>query len=1160
MTGRFIHLRAHSAYSLLKGAIKIPDLITLTKNDKMPALALTDHDNLFGSLEFSEYAVKAGVQPIIGLTLSLVPYGAEAGSSNQRQAPDQLLIYAANERGYQNLLKLASAQHVSPAQGTAPLIDYATLAAHHEGLIVLTGGIHGGFGKLLLNNRAADAMKLLLELQRTFGDRLYIELQRHQVAAEKQIERAQIDAALTHNIPLVATNSIYFATADMYEAHDALVCIAEGRYVTETDRPRFTPNHRFKTAEEMTLLFRDLPEAIANTRHIAQRCSIWAPSRSPILPGFHVTDAAGVVLSESEALRVKAHDGLQERLKRHVFTAEMDDAAREAAAKPYIDRLDFELDVIITMKFPGYFLIVSDFITWAKAQGIPVGPGRGSGAGSVVAWVLLITDLDPLRYGLIFERFLNPERVSMPDFDIDFCQERREEVIRYVRGKYGDDRVAQIITFGKLQARAVLRDVGRVLQMPYSQVDRICKLVPNNPAAPVTLQEAISQEPLLKQAADDDEMVAKLVALSLKLEGLYRHASTHAAGVVIGDRPLVDLTPLYCDPKSDMLVVQYSMKWAEAAGLVKFDFLGLRTLTILQKAVQILASQGIEIDLSTLPEGDKKTYALMTRGDTLGVFQFESAGMISALKSLKPDTIEDLIALGALYRPGPMDNIPAYIEVKHGRQKPDYLHPLLEPVLRETYGVIIYQEQVQKIAQVLAGYTLGSADLLRRAMGKKIKAEMDAQRAQFVGGAKERGVDGDQASGIFDLVAKFAGYGFNKSHAAAYAIIAYQTAYLKANYPVQFIAASMTFEAASTDKLSQFVGEAKKFNIAVLPPDINKSQVEFSVEKTQGDTPKLAVRYALAAIKNVGAGAMAAIVAEREANGEFKSIDDFVRRVDGSVLNRRQLEHLVMAGCFDSLVPNRRQLYESMDSIIGATQAATQERASTQVSLFSDAISSAQFNRCDLKKLDEWPMAERLNRECSAIGFYLSAHPLDPYQFLLKKLGVTDSQMLQQPLKDRQVLKLAGIVIANKVRTSPRGRWASTLFSDALGQFEVAIFDENLLNRHHEDLQTGKTLLLHVDVRISERGQRMIISKIELLDVLAGQFRTQALTVKIEDIETLEQLKQTLGERRDRGARVELHIQVPGGMCKLKLAGAYNVAAPELLQLQAMRGIEAIAA
>jgi DNA polymerase-3 subunit alpha len=1154
---KFIHLRAHSAYSLLKGAIKIPDLITLTKNDKMPALALTDHDNLFGSLEFSEYAVKAGIQPIIGLTVSLVPYASESGNNHQRQLPDQLLIYAANEQGYLNLLKLASAQHVSPAQGTAPLIEYATLAKHSDGLIALTGGIHGGFGKLLLNNRAADAEKLLKHLHEVFGDRLYIEIQRHQVAAEKQIERAQIDAALTHNIPLVATNSIYFATSDMYEAHDALVCIAEGRYVTETDRPRYTPNHRFKTAEEMALLFRDLPEAIANTRHIAQRCSVWAPSRSPILPGFHVTDDAGVVLSESEALRVKAHAGLRDRLKRHVFTAEMDEAAREAAAKPYIDRLDFELDVIITMKFPGYFLIVSDFITWAKAQGIPVGPGRGSGAGSVVAWVLLITDLDPLRYGLIFERFLNPERVSMPDFDIDFCQERREEVIRYVREKYGDDRVAQIITFGKLQARAVLRDVGRVLQMPYSQVDRICKLVPNNPAAPVTLQEAISQEPLMKQAIDD-EMVAKLVALSLKLEGLYRHASTHAAGVVIGDRPLVDLTPLYCDPKSDMLVVQYSMKWAEAAGLVKFDFLGLRTLTILQKCVQLLSSQGIEIDLSTLPEGDPKTYALMTRGDTLGVFQFESAGMISALKSLKPDAIEDLIALGALYRPGPMDNIPAYIEVKHGRQKPDYLHPLLEPVLRETYGVIIYQEQVQKIAQVLAGYTLGSADLLRRAMGKKIKAEMDAQRAQFVNGAKERGVDPQQASNIFELVAKFAGYGFNKSHAAAYAIIAYQTAYLKANYPVQFIAASMTFEAASTDKLSQFVGEAKKFNIAVLPPDINHSQVEFSVEKTEGD--KLAIRYALAAIKNVGAGAMAAIVAEREANGAFKDIHDFARRVDASVMNRRQVEHLVMAGCFDSIHPNRRQLYESMDSIMGATNAATQERASTQVSLFSDAISSAQFNRCDLKKLDEWLMAERLNRECSAIGFYLSAHPLDPYQFLLKKLGVTDSQMLGQPLKDRQVLKLAGIVIANKVRTSPRGRWASTLFSDAVGQFEVAIFDENLLSRHHEDLQAGKTLLLHVDVRISERGQRLIISKIELLDVLAGQFRTQALTVKIDDISMLEPLKQTLGERRDRGARVELHIQVPGGMCKLKLAGAYTVAAPELLQLQAIRGIETVAA
>jgi DNA polymerase-3 subunit alpha len=1154
----FVHLRAHSAYSLLKGAIKIPKLIALAKAENMPALGLVDHDNLFGSLEFSEYAVKEGVQPILGATLSLVPYGLDTTGGSLRQAPDQLLVYAKDEQGYQNLLKLTSQAHVSPALGQAPLIDYSYLAAHAEGLIALTGSIQGGYGKLLLANRPADAERLLLDLKEMFGDRLYIELTRHQLPEEKQIERMQIDAALVHGIPLVATNNIYFSDAGMYEAHDALMCISEGRYVTELDRPRLNPEHRFKTAQEMRLLFRDLPEAIENTFFIAQRCHVWAPSRSPILPGFHMQDAEGNVLSESDALRVQARRGLEGRLEKHLYTPEMTSEQREALSKPYFDRLDFELDVIITMKFPGYFLIVSDFITWAKENGIPVGPGRGSGAGSVVAWSLLITDLDPLRYGLIFERFLNPERVSMPDFDIDFCQDRRDEVIQYVRKKYGDDRVAQIITFGKLQARAVLRDVGRVLQMPYSQVDRICKLVPNNPATPVTLEQAIDMEPMLKAAINEDETVDKLVKLSLKLEGLYRHASTHAAGVVIADRPLVELTPLYCDPKSDMLVVQYSMKWAEAAGLVKFDFLGLRTLTILQKAVQILHAQGVDIELDTLPEGDKKTYELLTRGDTLGVFQFESAGMISALKSLRPDSIEDLIALGALYRPGPMDNIPTYIDVKHGRQKPDYLHPSLEPVLKETYGVIIYQEQVQKIAQILAGYTLGSADLLRRAMGKKIKAEMDAQRAQFAAGAAANGVDKERASFIFDLVAKFAGYGFNKSHAAAYAVVAYQTAYLKANYPVQFMAASMTYEMGSTDKLSQFVGEAAKFGIKVLPPDINMSEVQFAVEK-QADG-KLAIRYALAAIKNVGAGAMAAIVEERRAKGPFKDIHDFAGRVDAQLINRRQLEHLVLAGCFDSLSPNRRQLYESMDAILGATQVATQERTSAQVSLFGDAASQQQMNRCELKKLEEWPVIEKLNHECAAIGFYLSAHPLEPYMPLFKKLGVVSSAKLQQPLSDRMQLKMAGILTSIKVRTSPRGRWAVLILSDAEGQFELSLFDETLLNHHHADLQTGKALYLVVDVRISDRGQRLIVQKIQPLDEVAGQVRAQALNVKVDSVDALPTLKAMLGEPKDRGAKVELSVEVPGGTIKLKLKGCYNVATAELLQLQNMRGLLAAAA
>ena len=1179
----FVHLRAHSAYSLLKGAIKIPKLIGLAKADGMPALGLVDHDNLFGSLEFSEYAVKEGIQPIVGLTVSLVPYGAENNGSNQRIQPDQLLLYAKDERGYLNLLQLSSQAYTNPALGQAPLLDYATVAAHSDGLIALTAGLHGGFGKMLLTNRKADAQKLLTDLQGMFDGRLYIELTRHQLPEERQIERAQIDAALAANIPLVATNNIYFTDAKMYEAHDALLCVADGRYVTETNRPRMNPEHRFKTTAEMKLLFQDIPEALENTVNIARRCHVWAPSRSPILPGFHMEDAEGNILSESEAMAVKARAGLEGRLHHQVFKPEMTDAEKEAVAKPYRDRLEFEIDVIVTMKFPGYFLIVSDFITWAKEQGIPVGPGRGSGAGSVVAWSLLITDLDPLRYGLIFERFLNPERVSMPDFDIDFCQDRRDEVIRYVQAKYGDDRVAQIITFGKLQARAVLRDVGRVLQMPYSQVDRISKLVPNNPAEPVTLEQAINIEPLISQAMDEDENVAHLVALSIKLEGLYRHASTHAAGVVIADRPLVDLTPLYRDPKSDMLVVQYSMKWAEAAGLVKFDFLGLRTLTILQKAVALIERTGVTLDLLTLPEGDPKTYAMLSRGDTLGVFQFESAGMREALKNLKPDAFEDLIALGALYRPGPMDNIPTYIDVKHGRMRPDYLHPLLEPVLRETHGIIIYQEQVQKIAQLLSGYTLGGADLLRRAMGKKIKAEMDAQRAMFVEGATKNGVPENQSSAIFDLVAKFAGYGFNKSHAAAYALIAYQTAYLKANFPVQFLAASMTYEMVSTDKLALFAGEAKKFGIALLPPDINKSQVEFSVEGI-GDSgfeigekkekeplppqspipnpqsPPLAIRYALAAIKNVGAAAMGLIIQEREKNGPFKDIHDFAGRVDASIINRRQLENLVMAGCFDSMHPNRRQLFESIDNLLAVAQHATQERVSTQVSLFGDAVAQQQLNPRTLKVVEEWPIVEKLNHECGSIGFYLTAHPLEPYAPVFKKLGISSSARLLTVLADKQTLKLAGILTAIKMRNGPRGRSAFVSLSDADGQYEVAVFDESLLNQHHAILKAGTPLFMHVDIRHGERGQRVLVTKIDLLDNIAGAVRANSLKVKVEAVEDLPRLKALLGPIHDRGAKVELTVTIPSGTVKLALPGLYSIATPELMQMQGLPGLQAEAA
>lgn len=1154
----FVHLRAHSDYSLLASAIKIPTLIGLAKKNNMPALALTDHDNLFGSLEFSQASVKEGIQPIIGCTISLIPHGLEThGKAGLTQAPDKLTILAKDERGYHHLLELVSAAYVTPALGQAPLLTYDMLAKKSEGLIALTGSFDGGFGRGLLHGRRADAEALLTQLQDMFGDRLYIELTRQDRSEEQHIERAQIELALARNIPLVATNPIYFADAEMFEAHDALCCVAGGRFVSEPDRPRLNAEYHFKSPAAMRQRFRDIPEAIENTLAIARRVHVFSPTRSPILPGFEMKTESGAVLSESDALREKARDGLKKRLAAHVYTEAMDDAARAETTKIYEERLEFELDVIITMKFPGYFLIVSDFITWAKQQGIPVGPGRGSGAGSLVAWVLLITDLDPIRFGLLFERFLNPERVSMPDFDIDFCQDRRDEVIAYVQQKYGSDRVAQIITFGKLQARAVLRDVGRVLQMPYSQVDRISKLVPNNPAAPVTLAEAIQIEPLLAQAIKEDETAERLAMLALKLEGLYRHASTHAAGVVIADRPLVDLVPLYRDAKSDLLVVQYSMKYAEEAGLVKFDFLGLRTLTILQRAVALLKKRGITIDLATIPYDDKATYALLTKGETLGVFQFESAGMQDALRKLKPDCLEDLIALGALYRPGPMDNIPTYIARKHGRERSDYLHPMLESVLKETYGVIIYQEQVQKIAQVMAGYTLGSADLLRRAMGKKVKSEMDAQRAIFVEGARKNGVSETQSSSIFDLVAKFAGYGFNKSHAAAYAIIAYQTAYLKANYPVEFIAASMTYEIASTDKLSEFRQEAKKFGIALLPPDINASDVYFAVEAQADD--KLAIRYALAALKNVGAAAMAALVATREQGGDFTDIFDFASRVDATVINRRQLESLILAGCFDRLHPCRRALYEAIDLIIATAQRASEDRHSSQISLFGGE--AAPTHRPSLPVREEWSSFDRLQHECAALGFYLSAHPLEAYGAAFKRLAVVPSSLLMDRLGAQyQPIKLAGIVAGSKIKVSPRGRFAFVQLSDASGSYEVSIFDAELLSASHALLSEGTALLIQAEGKRDENGARLIVRKLSRLSEAGLDLGAERVTITLYDMAALERLQSLLKPAAGKGARVLLQLQIKEGRVTMELPGAYSVAPETLMAMQSLADLEAVAA
>ncbi len=1152
----FVHLRVHSAYSLAEGAIHAKQLVKLAKANGMPAAAMTDSGNLFGALEFSVAAADEGVQPIVGVQLK-VRRPAEPDRRGLRVVggrdvqPDQLLLLAQSESGYRNLMAVVSRAYMESSGEEEPQVGLDELKGATEGLIALTAGVRGGVGRLLLEGRDAEAEAMLLHLNRLFPDRLYVELQRHFLEEETRIEGRLVDLAYAHDIPLVATNEVFFADEDMAEAHDVLLCIAQSTTVGNPKRRRVTPHHRFKSAEEMRELFADLPEAVDNTMVIARRCSYMPRKLDPILPRFETEGGR----TEAEELRAQAEEGLLVRLAAHVFTADMDDVRRQEVARPYHERLAMELGVIEQMGFPGYFLIVSDFIKWAKAHDIPVGPGRGSGAGSLVAYSLLITDLDPLRWGLLFERFLNPERVSMPDFDIDFCQDRRDEVIRYVQDKYGRDRVAQIITFGKLQARAALRDVGRVLEMPYGQVDRICKLVPNNPANPVTLAQALTSEEELRRQRDSDENVASLIRVALKIEGLYRNSSTHAAGVVIGDRPLSQLVPLYRDPRSEMPVTQFNMKWVEPAGLVKFDFLGLKTLTVLQRAVDLLKERGTELELSTIPLDDGPTYAMLARGESTGVFQLESSGMRDVLRRLRPDRFEDIIALVALYRPGPMANIPKYIACKHGEEKPDYLHPRLEPVLTETFGIMIYQEQVQQAAQRLSGYTLGGADLLRRAMGKKIKEEMDAQREKFVSGAVANGVDEAQASGIFDQIAAFAGYGFNKSHAAAYALVAYHTAYLKANHPVEFLAASMTYDMGNTDKLNTFRQELQKLKIKLLPPDINRSRRDFAVEDV-GDGEK-GIRYALAAIKNVGGAAMDALVAARDADGPFRSLGDFAGRADPQHVNKRLLENLVRAGAFDGLHDNRAELFESLETLVRHVSAAASERDSTQVNLF--AVEGAREPaRLRLKDRPEWPPMERLKEEFDALGFYLSAHPLDAYEESLGRLKVvqSDRAMAETRAKGGTArLTLAGIVVGKQIRTSKSGnRFAFVQLTDRTGVFEVTLFSE-VLAVSRELLDSGEPLLVKADARIEDDAMRLLASRLEPLDKAVEQ-TAAGLEIHVRDTRALEPLHSLIArEGRGRG-RIRVVVPTGEGDVGIVLPDAYKVSGQLRGAVKAIPGID----
>ncbi|UAL08516.1 DNA polymerase III subunit alpha [Caulobacter segnis] len=1115
----FVHLRVRSAYSLLEGAIKADQIGKLAAGAGMPAAGIADRANLFGALEYSSYAKDAGVQPIIGCAIPVTGIG---GGPTERwaRAPTVMLL-AQNEQGYLNLSELSSIAYLDSAELPEPIVPWAKVVEYSEGLILLSGGTDGPVDALYAAGKTTEASTALAEMHRVFGDRFYVELQRHGLPKQAAAEPGLVNWAYDNDVPLVATNDVYFAKENFYDAHDALLCISDGSFVGQDERRRVTPEHWFKPADVMRKLFSDLPEACDNTLDIARRCAFMVHKRAPILPSFPTGDGR----NEAEELRHQAREGLKMRFEGLTLSAPEQD---------YWDRLEFELDIIEKMGFPGYFLIVSDFIKWGKAHGIPVGPGRGSGAGSLVAWVLTITDLDPLRFGLLFERFLNPERVSMPDFDVDFCQERREEVISYVQEKYGRDRVAQIITFGSLQARAVLRDVGRVMQLPLGLVDRLCKMVPNNPAAPVTLAQAIDLEPRLKQAKKEDANVSACLDVALQLEGLFRNASTHAAGVVIGDRPLTQLTPLYKDPRSDLPATQFNMKWVESAGLVKFDFLGLKTLTVLDRAVKHLKKRGFEIDLGKLPFDDTATYELLASGQTVGVFQLESQGMRDTLRKMRCGSIEEITALISLYRPGPMDNIDTFVDCKFGRKPVDTLHPSLETVLKETYGVIVYQEQVMQIAQILAGYSLGEADLLRRAMGKKKKEEMDLQKIRFVSGAKEKNVPEDQSGSIFELVAKFAGYGFNKSHAAAYAFISYQTAWLKANTPVEFFAASMSLDLSNTDKLAVFHQDARKFEITVRAPDVNVSGADFEVENGE-------VLYALGAIRNVGLEAMKHLVAIREEGGPFRDIFDFVERIDPKQVNKRAIENLARAGAFDQIHKNRAQIVASADVLIAHAQSCHADRQGGQGGLFG---SDPGAGRPRLAKTENWNQVDLLDEELSAVGFYLTGHPLEDLVGMLRRKRVAlVTEAMGQAEAGMEALRMCGVVRRRQERASQSGeKFAFVSLSDPSGEYEV-LFPPESLRKCRDVLEPGKAVVIKVRAKARDGEVRFFGDDAEPIEkaienVVAG------LRVHLSPSATeIEALKRRLEPAQgQKGGEVTFVAAIGGGReIELRLPGRYTL-------------------
>ena len=1095
---KFNHLKIHSQYSICEGAIKIDELKDYSKENQFRSLGLCDTNNLCGALEFAEKISKIGTQPIIGTQINF-KYGDTTGL---------LPLFALNEDGYKRIIELSSLSYLENDELSDPHLDFNEVLQKNNGVSIFSGTINGLFGHLFDKGKFTEIKELYSKLKSKFSDRFYIEVQRHGDQNELGFEKFNLSKSLELEIPLIATNEVFYLNKEMFEAHDALICIKNKTYINEKNREKFSDQHYFKSNSEMTELFHDLPEALENNYNFPMRCSYRPLFSKPILPNIS-SEKGG---NAEEIIKEESIEGLKEKFKK-IFEIKTEELESNENFLKYKDRLDHELDIIIEMKYASYFLIVSDYIKWAKKNDIPVGPGRGSGAGSLVAWCLSITDVDPIKFNLIFERFLNPDRISMPDFDIDFCEEKRDLVFEYLTKKYKDS-VAHIITFGKLKARMVIRDVGRVLGLAYGFVDSISKMIPFDPSRPQNLTECIAGEPRLQKLINEDPRVKKLVNLSLKLEGLNRNFATHAAGVVIADKKLTEVVPLYKDAAADLLLpsTQFDMYSAENAGLIKFDFLGLKTLTVINNTQKLIRKKNKDFNIENINFEDPKVFDLLSSGKTVGLFQVESAGMREALTQMKPNHIEDIIALVALYRPGPMSNIPTYNDCKHGRQTPDYLHPLLEDILKPTYGVIIYQEQVMQIAQKLSGFTAGQADILRRAMGKKKRAELEKQKQNFINGALNNGISKDIAAGIFLKIEPFAEYGFNKSHAAAYAIISYQTAFLKTYYPKEFIAASMTMDISNQNKLSEFYEELKRLNIEVLRPDINECFADFRTENGK-------FFYALGGIKAVGYEAVSNIVNERITNGRFESINDFLNRVNPKDINKLQLEGLVKSGAFDKINSNRKSLFDSIPSFISKSKNIFENKSNNQIDLFAE--SSNELNNITVDT-EDWKFEERLSKEFEAVGFFISNHPLNQFKEIFNDYKILDYQTFNNSeAKDANIA--ATLLKVQERKTAKGNSYAVLKLTDLTSVFELFIFSD-ILDLNREILKEGNSLILTLVKSISNdenRFKRINVQKIASLKDLLNK-PINEVTFNLKSLKELDEISELLPKVGDTLIKIKI--------------------------------------